>query len=79
MVERAAGEHASGIGVPLATSPASSFPRAMSGSTAATLMLTEGWDMKVVAQLLGHASVTTTSRYLDELPGELSVAVNAHP
>ncbi|MGX5359830.1 tyrosine-type recombinase/integrase [Kocuria sp. KH4] len=51
----------------------------MSGSTAATLMLAEGWDMKVVAQLLGHASVTTTSRYLDELPGELSVAVNAHP
>ena len=35
--------------------------------------------MKVVAQLLGHASVTTTSRYLDDLPGELSVAVNAHP
>ena len=35
--------------------------------------------MKVVAQLLGHASVTTTSRYLDELPGELSVAVNGHP
>lgn len=51
----------------------------MSGSTAATLMLTEGWDVKVVAQLLGHASVTTTSKYLDELPGELSVAVNAHP
>jgi hypothetical protein len=23
--------------------------------------------------------VTTTSKYLDELPGELSVAVNAHP
>ena len=35
--------------------------------------------MKGVAQLLGHASVTTTSRYLNELPGELSVAVNAHP
>jgi len=46
--------------------------------TAATLMLAEGWDVKVVAQLLGHATVTTTSKYLDELPGELSVAVNAH-
>ena len=38
----------------------------MYGSNAATLMLTEGWDVKVVAQLLGHASVTTTSKYLDE-------------
>ncbi len=47
--------------------------------TAATLMLAEGWDVKVVAQLLGHATVTTTSQYLDELPGELSVAINAHP
>jgi site-specific recombinase XerD len=47
--------------------------------TAATLMLAEGWDVKVVAQLLGHSTVTTTSKYLDELPGELSVAINAHP
>jgi site-specific recombinase XerD len=47
--------------------------------TAATLMLAEGWDVKVVARLLGHATVTTTSKYLDELPGELSVAINAHP
>lgn len=47
--------------------------------TAATLMLAEGWDVKVVAQLLGHSSVNTTSKYLDELPGELSVAVNSHP
>ncbi len=47
--------------------------------TAAILMLTEGWDVKVLAQLLGHTSVTTTSKYLDELPAELSVAVNAHP
>ena len=43
----------------------------MSGSTAATLMLTEDWGVKVAAQLLGHASVTTTSKYLDELPGQL--------
>ena len=48
-------------------------------NTDATVMLAEGWDVKVVAQLLGHTTVTTTSKYLDELPGELSVAVNAHP
>ena len=42
-------------------------------------MLAEGGDVKVVAQLLGHSSVNTTSKYLDELPGEFSVAVNAHP
>ncbi|GGG72121.1 hypothetical protein GCM10011374_41110 [Kocuria dechangensis] len=47
--------------------------------TAATLMLAEGWDVKVVAQMLGHTTVHTTSKYLDELPGELSVAINAHP
>ena len=43
----------------------------MSGRTSATLMLTEGWDVKDVDQLLGHTSVTTTSKYLDEQPGEL--------
>lgn len=42
-------------------------------------MLAEGWDVKVAAQLLGHSSVTTTPKYLDELPGELSVAINANP
>lgn len=47
--------------------------------TAATLMLADGWDVKVVARLLGHSSVSTTSRYLDELPGELSAAIDAHP
>lgn len=47
--------------------------------TAATLMLADGWDVKVVARLLGHTSVSTTSRYLDELPGELSAAIDAHP
>jgi integrase/recombinase XerC len=30
--------------------------------TAATLMPAEGWDVKVVAQLLGHTTVTTTSK-----------------
>jgi site-specific recombinase XerD len=47
--------------------------------TAANLMLAESWDAKVVAQLLGQASVSTTSKYLDEPPGELSVAINTHP
>lgn len=47
--------------------------------TAATVMLARGWDVKVVAQLLGHASIETTGRYLDEIPGELAAAVAAHP
>jgi hypothetical protein len=44
--------------------------------TAATLMLAEGWEVMIVAQLLGRQTVTTT-KYLDELPGEVSVAINA--
>lgn len=47
--------------------------------TAATIMLARGWDVKVVARLVGHASIATTDRYLDELPGELAVAVANHP
>lgn len=47
--------------------------------TAATVMLARGWDVKVVAQLVGHASIDTTGRYLDEIPGELAAAVAAHP
>lgn len=47
--------------------------------TAATLMLSKGWDVKVVAQMLGHASIATTGAYLDELPGELARAVADHP
>lgn len=47
--------------------------------TAATLMLANGWDVKVVARLVGHASIDTTGRYLDEIPGELAAAVAAHP
>lgn len=43
--------------------------------TAATLMLAKGWDVKVVAQLLGHASISTTGAYLDAIPGELAQAV----
>ena len=47
--------------------------------TAATIMLSAGWDVKVVAQMLGHSSIATTGKYLDDLPGELAAAVAAHP
>lgn len=47
--------------------------------TAATLMLANGWDVKVVSGLLGHENIATTSRYLDELPGELERAIANHP
>lgn len=47
--------------------------------TAATLMLASGWDAKVVAELLGHENIATTSRYLDQLPGELAAALRSHP
>lgn len=47
--------------------------------TAATIMLASGWDVKLVAQMLGHASIATTGLYLDELPGELALAVSRHP
>lgn len=47
--------------------------------TAATLMLASGWDVKLVAQMLGHASIATTGIYLDELPGELALALAQHP
>lgn len=47
--------------------------------TAATLMLASGWDIKVVAELLGHENISTTSRYLDQIPGELEAAIAAHP
>lgn len=47
--------------------------------TAATILLAQGWDVKVVSQLVGHASIGTTGLYLDEIPGELAAAVKAHP
>ena len=47
--------------------------------TCATLLMSAGWDVKVVAKLLGHASIATTGGYLDELPGELAIAIAAHP
>ncbi|MGV8846518.1 tyrosine-type recombinase/integrase [Tessaracoccus sp.] len=47
--------------------------------TAATLLLSSGWDVKVVQQLLGHASIATTGKYLDKVPGELARAIASHP
>lgn len=47
--------------------------------TAATSMLASGWDVKVVAQMCGHASIATTGLYLDELPGELAKAIASAP
>jgi site-specific recombinase XerD len=47
--------------------------------TTATLLLADGWDVKVVSKLLGHANISTTSRYLDQLPSELEVAIASHP
>lgn len=47
--------------------------------TAATLMLANGWDVKVVSRLLGHANISATQRYLDALPGELAVAIRNSP
>ncbi|WP_265521235.1 tyrosine-type recombinase/integrase [Oerskovia flava] len=47
--------------------------------TTATLLVAEGWDVKVVAELLGHASIATTDVYLDRIDGELAAAIAAHP
>lgn len=47
--------------------------------TTATLLVAGGWDVKVVAELLGHASIATTGVYLDRIDGELAAAVAAHP
>ncbi len=47
--------------------------------TTATLLVAEGWDVKVVAELLGHASIATTGVYLDRIEGELAAAIRTHP
>lgn len=47
--------------------------------TTATLLLAAGWDVKVIAELLGHASIATTGAYLDRIDGELAAAIRAHP
>lgn len=47
--------------------------------TTATLLVAQGWDVKVVAELLGHASIATTGVYLDRIEGELAAAIRSHP
>ncbi|WP_402371810.1 tyrosine-type recombinase/integrase [Isoptericola rhizosphaerae] len=47
--------------------------------TTATLLVADGWDVKVVAELLGHASIATTGAYLDRIDGELAAAIRTHP
>lgn len=47
--------------------------------TTATVLVAHGWDVKVVAELLGHASIATTNVYLDRIDGELAAAIRAHP
>ncbi len=47
--------------------------------TTATLLVAAGWDVKVVAELLGHASIATTGVYLDRIEGELAAAIRTHP
>ncbi len=41
--------------------------------------MADGWDVKVVAELLGHASIATTGVYLDRIEGELAAAIRSHP
>lgn len=47
--------------------------------TTATLLVADGWDVKVVAELLGHQSIATTGVYLDRIDGELAAAIRTHP
>ncbi|WP_166847712.1 tyrosine-type recombinase/integrase [Isoptericola sp. BMS4] len=47
--------------------------------TTATLLVADGWDVKVVAELLGHRSIATTGVYLDRIEGELAAAIRTHP
>ncbi|WP_246238597.1 tyrosine-type recombinase/integrase [Acrocarpospora corrugata] len=47
--------------------------------TTATHLLADGTDMDSVRRVLGHSDLSTLGRYRDELPGELEVAMRAHP
>lgn len=43
--------------------------------TAATQLVASGSDIKQVMELLGHSNLSTTSAYLDRMPGQLEQAV----
>ncbi|MEV0974270.1 tyrosine-type recombinase/integrase [Microtetraspora glauca] len=47
--------------------------------TTATHLLADGTDMDAVRRVLGHSDLSTLGRYRDDLPGELEVAMRAHP
>ena len=47
--------------------------------TTATHLLADAVDMDAVRRVLGHGDLSTLSLYRDELPGELEVAMRAHP
>ncbi|OUC81214.1 tyrosine-type recombinase/integrase [Streptosporangium minutum] len=47
--------------------------------TTATHLLADAVDMDAVRRVLGHSDLATLGRYRDELPGELEVAMRAHP
>ena len=47
--------------------------------TTATHLLADAVDMDAVRRVLGHSDMSTLGRYRDELPGELEVAMRAHP
>jgi site-specific recombinase XerD len=47
--------------------------------TAFTLLISAGEDPTVVQRLAGHADLSTTGKYRDQLPGELEQAMTHHP
>ncbi|MFG1694565.1 tyrosine-type recombinase/integrase [Nonomuraea sp. NPDC049309] len=47
--------------------------------TTATHLLADAVDMDAVRRVLGHGDLSTLGRYRDDLPGELEVAMRAHP